>query len=462
MKKSLFLSLAVCVNLFGQSIAFEDILNQTLQNNQELKAKKTQIQKSKVELDEAIGAGYGVLKFAENITRTNHAGYVFGMKMGQRSATFGDFGFDGPAMGLMQSDLNQFVQTAPNALNNPEAVTNYESKLTYEMPIFTGFKLTNAKNMMQLQVLANEAKVNFDEKTLSLEVLKAYNGAVAAKEFIKAANEAKLATKSYLTFANEMYNEGFITQIDVKQAEAYDLDVDAKISEATKEFELALAYLKFLSQNNQISDVQNFVNLTVQNSSLEALKSLAIQNREDLSWMKLNQKTAQTAIDYAKGDNYPMIGMHLEYGFNDKNLANFESEKDYYLLAGGLEYKIFDGFETKNKIEKARLDWQKATHYTNYMTEGIALEVENNFLTLNTKTKIVKQKQKALELSKIVEEKTAELYKNKLTTMTNLLLQQANKQKAQAELIMAHYDESIAKAKLKISIGEKITNEGTK
>ena len=49
-----------------------------------------------------------------------------------------------------------------------------------------------------------------------------------------------------------------------------------------------------------------------------------------------------------------------------------------------------------------------------------------------------------------------EMYKNSLINMTNLPQQQANAQKAEAEAILSKYEETIAAAKLKLSIGKSL------
>ena len=448
--------------IMAKSVNFDEALKLSLQNNFELKAKKLEVDKAKASLQEAKGSELGVLKFNENIARTNHAGYVFGMKMGQRQASFADFGFDQflAKMNTLPGGAPELLATQPDKLNNPEAVTNYETKLTYEIPLFAGFKIQNAKTMMELQIKANEFRYKADEKTLALEVLKAYNGAVAAKQFIKATKMAKEATNSFVNFADEMFKEGFATKIDVKQAQAYDLDIDAKISESKNSFDLAIAYLRFLSDDSSIDDVGGFKNFDIAKLDLKDMHNSALQNREDLNWMNLNKETAKVNIDFVNGDSLPMIGLHLEYGYNADSLSNTGDGNDYYMMAAGLEYKIFDGFVNNQKKEKAKLDFQKANYYTQYMQNGIKLEVENNYLTLNTKKEVVKQKQKALDLALDVKEKTSELYQNKLTTMTNLLLQEANLEKARADLIMANYEQAFAEAKLQVSVGQNLSEKG--
>ena len=438
--------------LFGYTVDFETSLKKTVEKNKGLKAKKLSINQSKEDLNIAEGYDYGSLVFNENISKTNHAGYVFGMKLGSREATFGDFGFNEFDMSGMTNPL----PIAPENLNNPHARTNYETKITYSVPLFTGYKLENATKMAKLQLLAQTAKYNFDEKALGLEVLKAYNGAVAAKEFIKATTKAKEATSSFVEFAHELYNEGLVTSIDVKQAKVYDMDVDASMIESKNRYDLAISYLRFLTSDKNISDVSSFKNIENKIRNIKQLQEKAHVNREDFSSMKYNMQTMKAKIELEKSEFYPTIGAQIEYGYNDDQINNINSDHDYYMGAIALSYNIFDGFISSSKKEKAKINYKKTKYYYDYMKDGIKLEVEKNILTLEAKQKILNQKIKANNLSDEVLEQSQELYKNHLINMSNLLLQQANQQKANAEMILAKYEKSLAAGILKVSLGESL------
>ena len=451
--------------LFSFEINFSEALDLALQNNKELKAKKLSIEKAKEDLKEAKGYDYGTLKFNENYTKTNHAGYVFGMKMAQRGATFSDFGFDyfiDNMGGLMSSSTTTQANTRsdllahePNELNEPDAYSNYETKLSYDIPLFTGFKLSSAKQMSKLQIKANKAKYNFDEKSLGLEVLKAYNGAVAAKYFIDATKKAKEATSSFVEFANELYKEGLVTAIDVKQAGVYDLGVNARYEESNNQYQQALAYLRFLTGNRQIDKVGEFVNISSNSTELNSLQKEAIDNRDDYNWMDLNTKTMKKKIDFDSAEQYPMIGAHAEYGYNEQSVS-MDDDQSYYLMAVGLEYKIFDGMKISTAKQKAKIEYKKTNYYFEYMKDGIKLQVENNLLNLQTKQKILKEKIKAGDLADEVLLQSKEMYKNNLINMSNLLMQQANAQRARAEVIKSKYDVTIAAAQLKLSLGKSL------
>lgn len=454
---------------YAKTIDFKTAFKTVLTNNKELKAKKLSITKAQVELKEVDGYKLGKMEFNENISRTNHSGYVFGAKLASREATFGDFGFDeflapmgqalmiaddGTAGNLDPSSMSSILTTKPQKLNNPEARNHFETKLTYEIPIFTGFKLQSAKQMAKLQLQAKKAKYTYDEKKLGLEVLKAYNGAVAAKHFIAATLKAKKATTSFVNFANELYNEGLVTAIDVKQAQVYDMGVDAKVIDAKNRFELAIAYLRFLTDDKSIDDVSEFEDIKFNYSSIKSLQETAITNRDDYNWMKYNTDTMKEKIKFDSAEKYPMVGAHLEYGYNDDSLNNINSNHDYYVMAIGLKYTIFDGARISMAKQKATIEYQKTKHYFEHMREGIKLEVEKNLLMLKTKEKILKQKIKAQNLAEEVLDQSQEMYKNHLINMNNLLMQQANAQKSRAETILSKYEKTLAAANLKISLGE--------
>lgn len=388
-----YLLLIFPIFLYSYTITFQSSLEKTINNNKSLKAKKMEIEKSKLDLQEAKGYSYGSLVFNQNIVKTNHAGHSFGMKLASREATFSDFGF-ADFLSHSPSPMDSSVlKVQPKDLNYPKSRTNYETKVEYKVPLFTGFKLDSAKKMAQLQVLAKKALYDYDEKTLQLEVLKAYNGAVASKEFIKATQKAKDATSAFVEFANELYKEGLVTSIDVKQAKVYDMGVDSKMIEAKNRFDLAISYLKFLTSDDTITDVSQFEMIQNGTKSLINLQNKAHENREDFKWMKYNTQTLKSKIDFDSAAKYPTIGAQIEYGYNDDKFSTSNiDEHDYYLGAIGISYTIFDGFVTSSKSQKAKIQYKQTMNYFDYMKDGIKLEVEKNLLTLQSKDKILKQK----------------------------------------------------------------------
>ena len=261
-----------------------------------------------------------------------------------------------------------------------------------------------------------------------------------------------MATDSFVNFANELYLEGLVTQIDVKQAQVRNLNVNAKVRDAKNRFDLAIAYLRFLTNDKEISDIKEFENINFLKNELGTLQNSAIENRDDITWMRYNTQTMKTKILMDESSLYPAVGAHIEYGYNNDTFDSFDSSHNYYLASVGLKYSFFD--PTKNtKMQKSKIAHKKAQYYFEHMEDGIKLEVEKNLLTYLSKKDVLKEKVQAKELAQEVLEQSQEMYRNHLINMTNLLMQQANAQKARAEAIFSKYEETLASATLKLSLG---------
>jgi outer membrane protein TolC len=457
MKKFLAISAALSSLLLAKNIDFNTALKEALKNNLELKAKKLNIDKAEAQLKEAKGYDWGKLIFSEEVSRTNNAMYVFGMKLESREASFKDFGFADflAAMpGLMAGTTSgaQVLAIEPKDLNYPGSRTNFKTKFVYEVPLFTGFKLKYAKEMAKLQVLANKFKYSQDKNALGVEVLKAYNGAVAAKYFINALKTAKKTTQAFVKMVKAFYDNGMATQTDLLEVKKRDAEVNAMLIEAQNKYELALSYLRFLTDDNTITGVGDFQTLIPDNASLNKLIKIALQNRGDLKWMQKNVETMKAKVKFEKSAKYPMVGAHLEYGWND-NTLDLSTKKDYYLVAAGLKWNIFDK-STDAKVEKSKIEAMQTGYYYKYMKKGIALEVRQKYLEYKAKKAIVKEKITNKELAEEILKKYTYMYKQGMISMPILLMKEAEARKARAELIKAKFDEAMAAAELKKALGD--------
>ena len=449
--KRLLLGLAPLM-MFASTISFDEALKETFANNKELKAKKLNVEMAKQDFLKAKSYDYGRLFISEDITNTNNALYVFGNKLESREAKMGDFGFTAiPPAGTQVGDI------APDDLNNPDARTNFKTKLVYEAPLFTGYKIKYAKEIAKLQIKAKEFKYNRDKNSLAIEVLKAYNGAVAAKFFIKALESAKETTTSFIKMTKALYDQGMIVNSDVLSAESRDSEVDAKMIEAKNQYNLALAYLRFLTGNSDITDVKDFKVIISPNSDLANLQQEALKNRNDVKWMAENVQTMKKKVKMDNSVNYPTAGVHLEYGFNDDTLS-VSGDKDYYLLAANITYNFIDAGK-QEELQKSKIQAQQTALYYQHMQNGIKVDVEQKLLDLQAKTSIIKVKIKNKDLAHTVLNQYKEMYKNGLVNIAILLMKQADAQKADAELIKAKYDQAIAAASLELAIGSSILKE---
>lgn len=429
--------------LNAQDIDFNFALKQSLKNSKELKIKKLNIKSSKLDLKSVKAISYGKMNLIYEMSRTNHAGHVFNTKLSSREATFKDFGF---------SQMNEGINTEPKDLNYPNTRNNYNTKISYEIALFTGFKLSTQEEILKIKNSVEKLKYNLDEKSLELEVLKAYNSAVVAKEYIKALKKAKEASQALVYSAKEFHKEGLVTKIDTKEAQVHLLNIQSNLTEAKNKFDIAIAYIRFLTLNENIKDIKDLKSFKIKNNDLETLYKTALKNRDELKISKKHKEAMKKNIYLKNSSFYPNVYSYLEYGVNDDNIT-FDSEKDYYMAMLGVKYTLFDQ-RRKIEKEKSQIEFNKTALKQNQLKDSIKLEVQKVFLKLKTKNKIFKEKKETLALAFEVLEQSKLMYKNQLLSMTELLKQEASYRKNEATFIKAKYEKTLAQARLLLTIGK--------
>ena len=445
----IYLSLFLVSLTYAQTVNFDEVLEMTIKNSKELQEQKLNIESSKLDIKMIDSINYGKLSIEEEISRTNHSGYVFNSKLSSREASFNDFG------------ANDFITYGsnyiPDNLNNPESRNNFNTKLTYDIPLFTGFKLSNQKDILKLQEKANELKYNLDKKVLGFEVLKAYNSAVLARDFVKALEKAKLAISKIVESANSFHKEGLVTKIDVNEAKVYESNINSQLIEAKNNFQLSLEFLKFLSSNDEINDVQNLENLYFDFPNEKELYQKALDNADEIKMQDIEISANKKNIEIKNAAYYPNIYSHLEYGYNDDTLS-LDRDKDYYIALVGLSLTLFDNTRDIEK-QKSKIQYAKSNLNAEKLKDAIKLELKKAILNLETKEAILKEKIEAKNLANEVLEQTKLQYQNRLISMTSLLLQEANFRKNEALLLQARYEKSLALAKINLILGQNIKEE---
>ena len=449
--KKLSLFLIISKLAFAQTISFEEALNQTIENSKDLQKQKINIDIAKTNSDFIDGVNFGKVSLNSDISRTNHSGYVFMGKLSSRDATFRDFGF------IENTGNPNDIDIAPKDLNYPDSYTSINSYISYDLPLFTGFALYHQKGILKLQEKANEILYNLDKKTLEFEVLKAYNSAVLAKDFVKTMQKAKDTIGFIKNGAKEFHKNGLVTKIDVNEAELYFLNTNSNLIEAENNFKLSLAYLKFLTSNENISDVENLQNTYLEIKEFEDLYKIALKNRDEITLQNISIEANNKNIKANQGSYYPSVFTHLEYGYNDDKFST-SKDKDYYMALLGISLTLFDGTRSAN-LEKSRLEYLKAKLDFEKLQDGIKLEVQKAILDYKAKQEILKEKILASELASSVLNQAKLQYKNRLISMTTLLSQETNYRQSQTMLLNAKYENSLALARLNLVLGQNLQKD---
>lgn len=157
MKKVFFSIFCTVILNANEAISLNEALDLLNSQNLEIKAARLDVNAANEKADTVSGNNWGKLDLIQDVVNSDSAGNVFGFKLESREATFGDFGFNEfiANMDTITPTSPTFdggkslLATAPDDLNYPEARTHFQTKLKYEVPLFTGFQISSYTNIME-------------------------------------------------------------------------------------------------------------------------------------------------------------------------------------------------------------------------------------------------------------------------------------------------------------------------
>ncbi len=458
--KSLFLGqlmLAAVVVLtssaaIAEKLEYKQCVALALAQNPELAISRAQIEQAEAAVRQAQGNKMPRVNLSLTATRSNDALNAFGMKLGQRGATFNDFGageFIGP---ILAGTPNAALPIAPHNLNQPDAVNNFNTRIELLVPVYNGGMVQSYVDTAKAYVRAAQSGDEVARQQLAKHVLMAYQGVHTARAYIKLAAEARVAAEEYVRISDKLHKQGMAVKSDVLSAKVNLEDVKVKGVEAKNAEAAALNQLALLMGKSLDDplDVGAPVTPEMLAGSPAALRAQALNEHAGLRAMRNQVEGAGAQVGAARAGKKPQFNVMLRQDWNDENLGLDASS---YTVAGVLSWSAFDGGINNANIDRAAAQRAELVAKLRQAEEGIGYQVTDaRRKALEAEEKIVAREagvEQALEAQRLVKKR----YENSMATLIELLGAQAQLDKANAELVAARYELAVNRAELKRSVG---------
>jgi len=392
--------------------ALEILANQNL----EIKAAKIDAKAAKASEGTASGMNWGKLTFQQDVARSNDALNVFGFKLTSREASFADFGFS--EFSLTNPNI---LQVQPNDLNYPEDRNLFKSAIKYEVPLFAGFAISNyediMKEMSKLKALDKDKVIN--EKKYQLR--KSYYDMALLETSIAHLNIVLNNIKTLETTTKTMIDVGYAKRVDLLEVQAKEGNVERLLVQMKANKELLLQYISFLL-NQKVREIKipssdvampHYTNDEILKANLDikkAMTGLAIR------------KSMQGA---AEGAFYPTIGAFGELSTADDTFLGDASDHKAYMVGARLTWNLFNGGADAAKLEKAKLERLKVTSQVQLAKEGIALKIAKIRTEIKSSDAQIASLKKELALANAIYENYEYRYKEKLVSMSDVIIKQS-------------------------------------
>jgi len=423
MKLLIWLTLVV-LPIFASNEAYKNLsLEQAIsilkKDNLEINVAKFDEKIKTFEHEIAVGYNYGKLNLIQSALRSNDAGNVFGFKLQSREANFGDFGAEEFMNNFMAG--NPDYDTPPHDLNYPDARNHFQTKLQYQVPIYTGGKLEQygkiTKALAKMSKLDTQKIVN--EKIYQLK--KSYFDIYLLNSYLHNLDIIKNNMIKLENMAQSMIDEGYAKKVDLLEVQSKRANVTRMINKAEANKKLVYHFISFLL-NSKVESISGSYKKT--NAKTLDINEILKQNI-DIKKAKQGLKITDMAIELEKSASLPQIGAFAEYSSADNTFLGDFSEHDAYTFGVQLTWNIYDGGINTKNIEKARVENLKVQSQVNLAIKGITLQVQKIITEIKSFDFDIDSLEKEIELTRTIYKNYLGRYQEKLVSINDVIIKQS-------------------------------------
>ena len=339
------------------------------------------------------------------------------------------------------SKLNQEVLTAsdfnPALLNDPEVTQNYATKIEVLQPLINVDGLYGrqaAKSKMEAFQLQTERTGEY----LALEVNKSFMQLQLAYKAVKVLEKANATADANLKLVENYFKQGILQKTDVLSVQVRVNEIKNQLQYAKSNVQNASDYLAFLLNEDNTNKVYKPLEELDNTIAISSINTTLSGNRKDLLAMDKSSEAYAKMYQSSKMNFLPTLNAFGSYELYDDTL--FGTNAQGYLIGAQLSWKVFDGYKSIGKMEKAKAEYQKA-------------EVENqqyksqSQLELNKTNRQLKDAENKVNLEKLALEQSQEAYRirsNRFTQglekTTDLLQAETQMYQKELELLQAVFE----------------------
>ncbi len=414
-------------------------------NNLALQQQNLDVQQSLEAVRQARSLFFPTVQFNATYTRS----------VGGRSINFPI----GDLLNPVYTSLNQITQTNQFHLLENQKVQflpdNFQEtyfKVAY--PLFNSDLRYNRQIKEQLALNQTALKAAYEHE-LRYRITEAYLQYLQSLEAEKIWLNAKDVLTELRRFNESLVKNNVATR-DVVATADYELSkAEHEIFQLRSQQNTARAYFNFLLNRDLQTDVvadTALLRQDVQAYDLAVLIRDAQTDRHELAALRAGQAAAETALKLNEAKRTlpnAYIGAQVGfqgYGYTFKNQA-------YGLAQVGLTYDIFNGGQTRTKIQQAKIESEKVRNQYGEAQQQIALQVTQAWNNLETARNAWTTSQQGLRAA----EETFRIVNNKYRASQALLLEFLDAQNrvttARLQVLLAWSEVLIKEAELKKAAG---------
>ncbi len=421
-----------------QTLTIQQAIDLALSQNYRLAAEQAGVDAAQSRALRAERLRWPTVTAYSAVSRTDSPLHSFGSKLEQARISANDFD--------------------PDNLNDPDAITNFQTRLEIAAPIYSGGAITAGQQRAEALADASVAAKQGLEQKVIFEVIKAYSETLQAESQISATQKAHQAAKNHQKTTEALLNRGVVIQSDLMDADVHLLDVNITLTQAKHaharakdrlrdllglDFETGLLLEPFeLQIDFEEGDVTDWV-------------QWASVHRYDLKALQEKMKASQSTIIERRSAFKPQVAVKDIQSWNSDSIA---IENGNTTLAGVVEWNLFSGGADKAALDVAAAQSTQLRYQLQDKQQQIRREVMDASRQLSEAQYRRQARQQALKQAEEALRIRTLRHDQGLENTTDLLMSQAQADSVRAEYIRSGFDVTLTQAALFMAAG-KLTSE---
>ncbi|MEO6779142.1 MAG: TolC family protein [Gemmatimonadaceae bacterium] len=233
---------------------------------------------------------------------------------------------------LRQGTITQ-ADFDPTRLNHPGAISNYQSAVVLEQPLFNADSWA-ARAAANHGANASRAAATWTALSTRVEIVRGYYGAVLAGERAAALTAASRSAHAHVTQTQAMVRQGLVTRSDALLAEVRAGDMDAQLAQAKGDIAIAQRQLAVFMGRAR-PDIVGDLTLPDALPSADRIRAIAAQDtgtspdaRADVEGAVEASAAARSDALRARAGYLPRVNSFVRYDWNTPN-AVYSGERNW-------------------------------------------------------------------------------------------------------------------------------------
>ncbi len=352
------------------------------------------------------------------------------------------------------------INPTTNAPTNNTAY-NVSGGINSSVTLFDGLQNVHRMNRAKLSAIASQYRLDNLIDDISLNVANSYLLILSNKESLKVFRAQYAVTEQDLNRTKELVESGVVARGDLLEIEATAANQEQQIVNGES---LVLISRISLAQLLQITDYENFdiadesfdiPPSDILSNSAKVIFDKALGWRNDIKFSQATVDLAKKDVDIAKGAVYPTLAGFFNYGTRysdvtvipDSNGAPFTpSFKDQLWIFDGVSYgmqlsiPIFNGFSTKNNIQRSKISLEKAKLQFEQDKLDLETNIQQAYVDVTSFFKAYEAAEKTLEARRLAYQYSKDRFDVGIMNAFDYSQAQSRVDNAEADVIRTKYN----------------------